>query len=248
MGQARRYILECEYITPSGITTVSGTNEYNLLSGFTGTSIFDSGSTFSYSAITESELSDLSDSEYQQRVKDFLSYASQFEYSYTLSGLTALLDSAQYDDPINCSATTTTTTTTSTTLPPPTTTTTTTTLLPPTTTTTTTVGVTETEFGSGGFMTKVGQNFNEAYFSGTTEVTNYTTPIDADLDAVLISSNDTSEVYVSQDTNPSYILKTWFSMGIGGGTPQTITIDSASKPIFFKVFMLFIKNKRSIFF
>ena len=47
MGQARRYILECEYETTSGITTVSGTNVYDLTDAFSGTSIFDSGSTFS---------------------------------------------------------------------------------------------------------------------------------------------------------------------------------------------------------
>jgi hypothetical protein len=141
MGQARRYILTCDYIRPSGVTTVSGTTEYNLLSGFTGTSIFDSGSTFSYSAITESQLAELSDSEYDERSEDFLSYISQFEYSYTSSGLTALLDSAQFDE-VTCTATTTTTTTTTTL--PPTTTTTTTTVAPTTTTTTTVAPITTT--------------------------------------------------------------------------------------------------------
>ncbi len=145
MGQARRYILECEWLRPSGITTVTGTSTYDLTDAFSGTSIFDSGTTFSYSTISISDVAELSDVEYEQRAEDFLSYVSQFEYSYELSGLTGLLLASQYDDPINCSATTTTTTTTTlppttttTTTPSPTTTTTTTTTLPPTTTTTTT--------------------------------------------------------------------------------------------------------------
>lgn len=99
MGDARRYILNCDFIKPSGVTTVSGTNEYNLIDAFSGVSIFDTGSTFSYSAITESELAMLSNVEYDERTEDFLSYVSQFEYSYTSSGLTALLTSASFDDP-----------------------------------------------------------------------------------------------------------------------------------------------------
>jgi len=142
MGVARRYILTCDWVTPSGITTVTGTSEYNLLDAFSGTSIFDTGSTFSYSAITEPQLSELSDVDYDERTEDFLSYVSQFEYSYTLSGLTGLLASSVFDDP-SCSATTTTTTTTTiTTLPP--TTTTTTTLSATTTTTTSTSTTTST--------------------------------------------------------------------------------------------------------
>ena len=145
MGQARRYILTCDYLRPSGVTTVTGTSTYDMTDAFSGTSIFDvSGASFSYSAITISELGLLADNEYDQRAEDFLSYVSQFEYSFTLSGLTGLLVASQFEE-VTCSATTTTTTTTTlppttttTTTPSPTTTTTTTTTLPPTTTTTTT--------------------------------------------------------------------------------------------------------------
>jgi len=108
MGQARRYILQCDWIKPSGVTTVTGTSEYSLLSGFTGTSIFDSGSTFSYLGITAAELSDLTNDDYQTRVTDFISYISQFEYSFNLYELTTLIDNGEYNE-VLCIATTTTT-------------------------------------------------------------------------------------------------------------------------------------------
>lgn len=143
MGQARRYDLECKYLTTSGFTTVSGTNVYYVYNTFSGTSIFDSGTTFSYSAITITDLAKLSDQDYEIRLTDFISYVSSNEFEYTFDELKAIIESGQYDELfcVTPTTTTTTSTTTTTTIAP---TTTTTTTIAPTTTTTTTIAPTTT--------------------------------------------------------------------------------------------------------
>lgn len=128
MGLARRYILECDLERTSGVTTVFESVQYDLTDSFSGTSIFDTGSTFSYNSITLIELGELSDVNYQLRVTDFFSYVSQFIYTYTLTGITELISEGQYDELFCITPTTTTTTTT----------------VAPTTTTTTTSGITTT--------------------------------------------------------------------------------------------------------
>lgn len=63
MNNKRRYIIQCVEIRPSGITTVTATTEYNLLDSFD-----------TYSALTPIQLSELSDSEYLQRLNDFIDF------------------------------------------------------------------------------------------------------------------------------------------------------------------------------
>jgi len=142
MNNARKYLLSIDYIIPSGITTVSGTTIYDLTNAFSGTSIFNnSGITFSYSAITISNLVSLSEVDYQQRVTDFISYVFSSQYSYTLSELILLINTSSFIEPSCIPPSTTTTTTapsTTTTTTAPTTTTTSTTAKPTTTTSTTT--------------------------------------------------------------------------------------------------------------
>jgi len=149
MGQARKYILNCDYIRTSGVTTTGGTDTYDLRNAFSGNSVFDSsGTSFSYSAVTTIDIATMSNSEYTQRVEDFLSYVSVHEYTATLSGLTALTATAQYISVFCIDPTTTTTTSTSTTsttlAPVGTTTSTTTTTSTSTTSTSTTTSTTTT--------------------------------------------------------------------------------------------------------
>jgi len=116
MGQARKYILQCDYTRPSGVTTVSGVHTYDLRDAFSGTSVFDtSGTTFSYTAITTSQIATMSDSDYNQRVTDFISYMSVNEYSFSAQTLLDLINDAQFNSVFCLDPTTTTTTSTSTT-------------------------------------------------------------------------------------------------------------------------------------
>ena len=139
MGQARKYKITIDSVRTSGVTTVEISETYDLTDAFSGTSVFDSGSTFSYDSITLGELAALSDSAFETRATDFISYVSQFMYEYTLDELNELIEEAQWDYFL-CVAPTTTTTTSTTAAP----TTTTSTTAAPTTTTSTTAAPTTT--------------------------------------------------------------------------------------------------------
>lgn len=77
MGSARKYILECNTSTPSGMSYVYITKQISLLDSFSGVTDVGTGTTYSYSGITMSELCDLTDEEYIGRVEDFLSYVGR---------------------------------------------------------------------------------------------------------------------------------------------------------------------------
>jgi hypothetical protein len=155
------------------------------------------------------------------------------EFKYQLPAL-----SAQWEDEFICeddcdlgfvgtpsvlcdgSTTTTSTTTTSTT----------TTTTSTTTSTTTTEPVAETQFGNSGFFSLNSNNFRSTYYEGTIEISDYSSPINVTIDGNYLGG--AGILYVSTDSNPSFIAKSWSSMG-NGTIPQILNIDSASKPVYF---------------
>jgi hypothetical protein len=124
---ARKYILVCNEVLPSGVTTVTATTVFSLLSGFGG--IRPDNVQFDYPQITVNDLSLLTNSQYSQRLSDFL-IANNIDNQTDIVFLT---NTSVVDEP-SCDAPATTTSTTTTTFNPsttnPTTTTTTTTTLP----------------------------------------------------------------------------------------------------------------------
>ena len=94
MGLARRYILNCTtggmLDSPSGMTYGYTIEEVSLLDAFSGVTDYGTGTTYSYSAITTTELGDLTSVEYDQRVIDFLSYVGAGRIN--LTGITELLN------------------------------------------------------------------------------------------------------------------------------------------------------------
>ena len=125
-GFFRRYILKKNQSTSSGFTYTLTTSEYSLLTGFTYVDINNVSTT--YSEITEQDLSYMTNTEYGQRLVDFLSFLN-----IDLSDQSILITGSTGYDPVLCPLPIPTTTTTTS----GTTTTTTTTTVPTTTTTTT---------------------------------------------------------------------------------------------------------------
>ena len=73
MAQARKYIMECSTIQPSGITTVTlDTVTLSLLNSFSGVRDTSEGGSFSYNPIGLNDLTLLTDIQYNSRVSDFL--------------------------------------------------------------------------------------------------------------------------------------------------------------------------------
>lgn len=72
MGIARKYIVQITQLKPSGVTTTSVVTTYDLTQSFAGTR--EDNSTYSYDSIDIVQLGLLEDTEYEQRVADFLNY------------------------------------------------------------------------------------------------------------------------------------------------------------------------------
>ena len=141
MADSRKYLLECVTAIPSGVTTISGTTTFDLTDAFSGTTVIEPITGFTYDAITLLELAQLTDELYEQRVSDFIEYIyGNGGFDYTVNNIQTLISESQVDVP-ECTTTTTTTTTTT---AAPTTTTTITTAAPTTTTTTTAAPTTTT--------------------------------------------------------------------------------------------------------
>ena len=96
MGLARRYILECQIETPSGMSFVIINQEISLLNGFSGVTDVGSGTTYSFPTITLIQLKQLTDEEYADRVYYFVAHVGNSNLSE--SARQALITGATYNE------------------------------------------------------------------------------------------------------------------------------------------------------
>lgn len=104
MGFSRRYKINSVLIRPSGVTTVIEQKSFNMLSGFTGTTIIPPFEDFAYNDISLTELAELNDTDYTFRSLHFVQYVYVIsKVDYSINDVYDFIFQTQFFDPVNCS-------------------------------------------------------------------------------------------------------------------------------------------------